>query len=230
MTNTHRKTTNRTAARIAAVSAFGIGAAIAVPGLAAAQDAPAESPTASLEGIAGEEGSLEGAVGTDLAIDAGSLALNLNLDAETPNPGSVELGSLGVSPNTGSGLVDGDSGSGSSEEGDDAEGGSGSLDTGSLTGGSEDTETGAAEGTADEAPAEDSGSLGSAEEAPAEDDADAPAEGDTEETGSLSGSLAGLSSGAEDGADEGTDADTDTGEVADDATGDEATATTGSLG
>ena len=107
MTNTHRKTTNRTTAKIAAVGAFGIGAAIAFPGLAAAQDATTpEGPTASLENLAGEEGSLsdltgedgslEGALGTDLALDAGSLALNVNLDAETPNPGSVELGSLGV--------------------------------------------------------------------------------------------------------------------------------------
>ena len=37
MTNTHRKTTNRTTAKIAAVGAFGLGAAIAFPGLAAAE-------------------------------------------------------------------------------------------------------------------------------------------------------------------------------------------------
>lgn len=207
MTNTHRKTTNHTTAKIAAVGAFGLGAAIAFPGLAAAQtDAPTD-PTASLEDLAGEDGSLEGALGTDLNLDLGSLTFNLNLDAETPNPGSVELGSLGVSPNTGSALIDGTSGSaeddtetdtgsatGSADEdatGDDAD--SGSLDLGSL-------------GSADEAPADEataeapatSGSLGSSDEATDEAPAD---EAPTDETGSLSGSLAGLSSGAEDDAD-----------------------------
>lgn len=146
MTNTHRKTTNRTTAKIAAVGAFGIGAAIAFPGLAAAEDAGTPTdPTASLAEATGEDGSLEelpvdqssveGALGTELAVDLGSLTFNLNLDAETPNPGSVELGSLGVSPNTGSGLIDGDSasasGSGDEAEEEPAET-SGSLDTGSL--------------------------------------------------------------------------------------------------
>lgn len=198
MTNTHRKTTNRTTAKIAAVGAFGLGAAIAFPGLAAAQTEAPTDPTASLEDLAGEDGSLEGALGTDLNLDLGSLTFNLNLDAETPNPGSVELGSLGVSPNTGSALIDGTSGSaeddtetdtgsatGSADEdatGDDAD--SGSLDLGSL-------------GSADEAPAT-SGSLGSSDEATDEAPAD---EAPTDETGSLSGSLAGLSSGAEDDAD-----------------------------
>ena len=84
MTNTHRKTTNRTTAKIAAVGAFGIGAAIAFPGLAAAQEAPApESPTASLSDLGGEDGSVEGALGTNVELDMGSLAFNLNLDAET---------------------------------------------------------------------------------------------------------------------------------------------------
>lgn len=185
MTNTHRKTTNRTTAKIAAVGAFGIGAAIAFPGLAAAQEAPApESPTASLSDLGGEDGSVEGALGTDLELEMGSLAFNLNLDAETPNPGSVEFGSLGVSPNTGSGLIDGDSGSGSAEDetGEDETGeDSGSLDTGSLPGsGDEDatgeTETGSAAGSSDDDAADES-----------------------EETGSLdTGSLASLSSGAED--------------------------------
>ncbi|MCT1638389.1 MULTISPECIES: hypothetical protein [Dietzia] len=145
MTNTHRKTTNRTTAKIAAVGAFGIGAAIAFPGLAAAQTNAPTDPTASLAEATGEDGSLEelpvdqssveGALGTELAVDLGSLTFNLNLDAETPNPGSVELGSLGVSPNTGSGLIDGDSasasGSGDEAEEEPAET-SGSLDTGSL--------------------------------------------------------------------------------------------------
>ena len=44
MTNTHRKTTNRTTAKIAAVGAFGIGAAIAFPGLAAALNSRHISP------------------------------------------------------------------------------------------------------------------------------------------------------------------------------------------
>lgn len=143
MTNTHRKTTTRTTARIAAVGAFGIGAAIAVPGLAAAQEpAPEPSATSSLEGLTaqdgslaeltGDEGSLQGALGTDLNLDLGSLALNLNLDAETPTPGSVEFGSLGVSPNTGSQILDG--GSAEGDAGDD----SGSLSTGSLGQGSSD--------------------------------------------------------------------------------------------
>src|SRR5690606_36614152 len=48
MTNTHRKTTNRTTAKIAAVGAFGLGAAIAFPGLAAAQTEAPTDPTASL--------------------------------------------------------------------------------------------------------------------------------------------------------------------------------------
>ncbi|MBB1025333.1 hypothetical protein G6019_13060, partial [Dietzia sp. DQ12-76] len=131
MTNTHRKTTNRTTAKIAAVGAFGLGAAIAFPGLAAAQEAPSGSleglagDTGSLTEIAGEDGSLgDLGLGTDLAVDLGSLAFNLNLDAEASNPGSVELGSLGVSPNTGSALIDGGA----------ADAGTGSLDTGSLTG------------------------------------------------------------------------------------------------
>ena len=145
MTNTHRKTTNRTTAKIAAVGAFGIGAAIAFPGLAAAQTNAPTDPTASLAEATGEDGSLEelpvdqssveGALGTELAVDLGSLTFNLNLDAETPNPGSVELGSLGVSPNTGSGLIDGDSASASGSGGgaeEEPAGTSGSLDTGSL--------------------------------------------------------------------------------------------------
>ena len=202
MTNTHRKTTNRTTAKIAAVGAFGIGAAIAFPGLAAAQDAGTPTdPTASLAEATGEDGSLEGALGTDLGIDLGSLSFNLNLDAEAPNPGSVEFGSLGVSPNTGSEAIDGggpaadsDSlGSGEGEADDDAtEEAGGSLDLGSLGSSEEpadDTETGAATGEAA------SGSLGSGDEAT--DDAAAD---DETETGSLSGSLAGLSSGAEDDA------------------------------
>ena len=182
MTNTHRKTTTRTTAKIAAVGAFGVGAAIAFPGLAAAEDAPAENPAASLENLGGEEGSLEGGLGTDLAVDAGSLSFNLNLDAEAPNPGSVEFGSLGVSPNTGSDLIDG--GTGSGEEAAPAED-SGSLDTGSL--GSDDaegTDEGTDEGTENEAPAEETGSI------------------DT-------GSLAGLSSGAEDDAADDTEETTD---------------------
>lgn len=190
MTNTHRKTTNRTTAKIAAVGAFGIGAAIAFPGLAAAQGATTpEGPTASLENLAGEEGSLEGALGTDLALDAGSLALNVNLDAETPNPGSVELGSLGVSPNTGSDLVDGGTGSGSADEDatDDAEE-TGSLDTGSLPGSSEENEDVAAAAETDT----DTGSAASSE-----DDTTAT-DDEAEETGSIdTGSLAGLSSGAD---------------------------------
>lgn len=200
MTNTHRKTTNRTTAKIAAVGAFGIGAAIAFPGLAAAQDATTpEGPTASLENLAGEEGSLsdltgedgslEGALGTDLALDAGSLALNVNLDAETPNPGSVEFGSLGVSPNTGSDLVDGGTGSGSADEDatDDAEE-TGSLDTGSLPGSSEENEDVAAAAETDT----DTGSAASSE-----DDTTAT-DDEAEETGSIdTGSLAGLSSGAD---------------------------------
>ncbi|UVE94245.1 hypothetical protein [Dietzia sp. B32] len=217
MTNTHRKTTNRTTAKIAAVGAFGLGAAIAFPGLAAAQTEAPTDPTASLAEIAGEDGSLQGALGTDVNLDLGSLAVNLNLDAETPNPGSVELGSLGVSPNTGSALVDGESGSGSAEEetqtgaatgsagedaADDESTSGGSLDTGSLTGGSDD----ATEGTGDvataaaveEAPAT-SGSLGSGDETTDEAPTDeTPADETATETGSLSGSLAGLSSGAED--------------------------------
>lgn len=201
MTNTHRKTTNRTTAKIAAVGAFGIGAAIAFPGLAAAQEAPEpESPTASLENLAGENGSVEGALGTDIALDMGSLSFNLNLDAETPNPGSVEFGSLGVSPNTGSGLIDGDSGSGSAEEEPTEE--AGSLDTGSLPGSSDEDAT---EETG-------TGSAGSSDDDATTDE--------TEETGSLDvGSLAGLSSGAED--------DTDNGDTTGDTT---ETAATGSLG
>ena len=187
MTNTHRKTTTRTTAKIAAVGAFGVGAAIAFPGLAAAEDAPAENPAASLENLGGEEGSLEGGLGTDLAVDAGSLSFNLNLDAEAPNPGSVEFGSLGVSPNTGSDLIDG--GTGSGEEEAPAED-SGSLDTGSL--GSDDAE-GTDEGTENEAPAEDSGSLDTGSLAGlssgAEDDAADDTEEATDEATATTGSL-----------------------------------------
>uniref|UniRef100_UPI001E62DACD hypothetical protein n=1 Tax=Dietzia sp. SYD-A1 TaxID=2780141 RepID=UPI001E62DACD len=186
MTNTHRKTTNRTTAKIAAVGAFGLGAAIAFPGLAAAQEAPSGSleglagDTGSLTEIAGEDGSLgDLGLGTDLAVDLGSLAFNLNLDAEASNPGSVELGSLGVSPNTGSALIDGGA----------ADAGTGSLDTGSLTGSADegtDTDTGSLTGSADEGTDTDTGSLtGSADE------------GTDTDTGSLTGELAGLSSGAE---------------------------------
>lgn len=81
--------------------AFGLGAAIAFPGLAAAQVSPTD-PTASLEDRAGDGGSLEGALGTDLNLDLGSLTFNLNLDAETPNPGSDSLADLS------SGAEDGD--------------------------------------------------------------------------------------------------------------------------
>jgi len=223
MTNTHRKTTTSTTAKIAAVGAFGIGAAIAFPGLAAAQtEAPSTPDTGSLESITGEDGSLagatgedgslesltgedgslEGALGTNLDLDLGSLALTVNLDAEAPTPGSIELGSLGVSPNTGSDAVDG----GSAENG---------------------TQTGAATGDEGVGGSLDLGSLGSSEEptadvaaAAADVDEDATVdEGTAEEgatTGSLSGSLAGLSSEA----------------PADDAgeTGDDAAAGTGSLG
>ena len=226
MTNTHRKTTSSTTAKIAAVGAFGIGAAIAFPGLAAAQtEAPGTPDTGSLESITGadgslagatgedgslesltgEDGSLEGALGTNLDLDLGSLALTVNLDAEAPTPGSIELGSLGVSPNTGSDAVDG----GSAENG---------TQTGAATG---DEGTDGAGGSLD------LGSLGSSEEptadvaaAAADVDEDATVdEGTAEEgttTGSLSGSLAGLSSEA----------------PADDAgeTGDDAAAGTGSLG
>ena len=145
MTNTQRKTTSTTA-KIAAVGAFGIGAAIAFPGMAAAQTDPAPTPdTGTLENIFGDEGSVgdvtaedgslaeltsedgsladlpggeasvEALLETDLSVDVGSLTLDLQLDAEAPNPGSVELGSLGVSPNTGSALIDGDAGAGSAE-------------------------------------------------------------------------------------------------------------------
>lgn len=216
MTNTHRKITNRTTAKIAAVGAFGLGAAIAFPGLAAAQTEAPTDPTASLEDLAGEDGSLEGALGTDLNLDLGSLTFNLNLDAETPNPGSVELGSLGVSPNTGSALIDGTSGSAeddtetntgsatgsADEDATDADVDSGSLDLGSL--GSSDETTDDTDGVAtaavvEEAPAT-SGSLGSSDEATDGVPADETAADETAaETGSLSGSLAGLSSGAEDG-------------------------------
>lgn len=204
MTNTHRKTTNRTTAKIAAVGAFGLGAAIAFPGLAAAQanETPTD-PTASLANAFGEDGSLEGALETALAVDAGSLTFNLNLDAETPNPGSVELGSLGVSPNTGSGLIDGDSGSaeeeaeeetgddsgslGSGDDGDANNGDSGSLDLGSL-GSSDETATDPVDDAGD------SGSLGSGDGTATE-----PVTGDpAADTGSLSDSLAGLSSDAAD--------------------------------
>lgn len=171
MTNTHRKTTTRTTAKIAAVGAFGVGAAIAFPGLAAAQDDPAENPAASLENLGGEEGSLEGGLGTDLAVDAGSLSFNLNLDAEAPNPGSVEFGSLGVSPNTGSDLIDG--GTGSGEEEAPAE------DSGSL--GSEDAE-GTDEGNENEAPAEETGSLDTGSLAGLSSGAEDDAAGDTEQT------------------------------------------------
>ena len=163
MTNTQRKTTSTTA-KIAAVGAFGIGAAIAFPGMAAAQTDPAPTPdTGTLENIFGDEGSVgdvtaedgsladltseegpladlpggeasvEALLETDLSVDVGSLTLDLQLDAEAPNPGSVELGSLGVSPNTGSALIDGDdsgSGSGSgSAEGDTTT----DADTGTLS-------------------------------------------------------------------------------------------------
>ena len=171
MTNTHRKTTNRTTAKIAAVGAFGIGAAIAFPGLAAAEDAGTPTdPTASLAEATGEDGSLEGALGTDIGVDLGSLSFNLNLDAETPNTGSIEFGSLGVSPNTGSDAIDG---------------GGPAADSGSA-GEADDTAT-------DETTP---GSLGSGDESTD----DTAATDDESGTGSLSGSLAGLSSGAEDDA------------------------------
>ncbi|MVZ91796.1 hypothetical protein GQF49_15205 [Microbacter sp. ANSKLAB05] len=221
MTNTHRKVTNRTTAKIAAVGAFGLGAAIAFPGLAAAQTEAPTDPTASLEDLAGEDGSLEGALDTDLALDLGSLTFNLNLDAEAPNPGSVELGSLGVSPNTGSALIDGDSGSGGPEEdtqtgsatgsatdeetADDAD--SGSLDLGSLGSDetAEDTDGVATAAVVEETPAT-TGSLGSGDETTDENGIGE----DTAETGSLSDSLAGLSSGAEDGDEDDTTGKTDT--------------------
>ena len=207
MTNTHRKTTHRTAARIAAVSAFGIGAAIAAPGLAAAADTAPEGPAASVENLTGEDSSLEGALNTDLTLDVGSLALNLNLDAEAPNPGSIEFGSLGISPNTGSALIDGDTGSGSNEDKGGTAQGDGSLDTGSLTSGSDDAETTKPATVADQQTATPNaegsgllGSLGSTNEATEED----TVETENTDTGSLSGSLAGLSSNANGNGTEGT--------------------------
>lgn len=219
MTNTHRKTTTSTTAKIAAVGAFGIGAAIAFPGLAAAEETPAPD-TSSLAGVTaedgslsdmtGDEGSLQGALGTDIGLDLGSLALNVNLDAETPTPGSVDFGSVGVSPNTGSDAVDGGSGeSGDSATGSLASGSTGSADdeteaepaSGSLASSEDDT-------TAGDDTTADSGSVASSEDDPATGD-------DATETGSLSGALAGLSSGA---ADEGTEAPAE-----------DAAATTGSM-
>ena len=129
MTNTHRKPTARTTAKIATVGAFAVGAAIAFPGFAAAQDSsvPTESAesgsldagsleglpvdSASLEELPVDAASLEGTLGTDLNVDLGSLNIALALDASTPNPGSVELGSLGITPNTGSAVIDGEGGS-----------------------------------------------------------------------------------------------------------------------
>ena len=191
MTNTHRKTTtNRTTAKIAAVGAFGIGAAIALPGIASAQE-PAPETNGSLETIANAIPS-ESGLGTDLEADLGSLTFALNLDAGAEAPGSVNLGSVGVSPNTGSDLVDGGSGEatgslpGSSEDdapADDET--SGSLDMGSLGGGTGSLPGSSEEPTEDpDAPADDTGSLdmgsvtdlipGSSEE-PTEDP-DAPAD------------------------------------------------------
>ena len=94
MTNTHRRTTIGTTAKIAAVGAFGIGAAVALPGLAAAQDTTPSGPTASLESATGEDGSLSGTLGTALELDLGSVALDLGLDAQAPDTGSLESCSL----------------------------------------------------------------------------------------------------------------------------------------
>lgn len=179
MTNTHRKTTtNRTTAKIAAVGAFGVGAALALPGIASAAEAPAPA-----------DGSLENTtkavpagsnIDTGLKTDVGSLTLDLNLDAGAQTPGSVSFGSVGVSPNTGSDVVDnGSSAPGSSEDetenGDD----SGSLDMGSLGGG-----TGSLPGSS-----EDDGTT-----KPPADDTEGTGSLDT---GSITETLAGLSSGAE---------------------------------
>lgn len=177
MTNNHRKTTtNRNTARIAAVGAFGIGAAIALPGIASAQESPG-----SLEAVADAVPS-ESAIDTGVEADLGSLTFNLDLGAGATAPGSVSFGSLGVSPNTGSDVVDNGSGEGSSLPGSsddeaDENDANGSLDTGSLTG--------------------DSGSLPGSSEEPAdgEDDEDPAAD-----SGSLTEILAGLSAGSGDDA------------------------------
>lgn len=196
MTNTHRKTTtNRTTARIATVGAFGIGAAIALPGIASAQESPG-----SLESVANAIPS-ESAIDTGVEADLGSLTFNLDLGAGATAPGSVSFGSLGVSPNTGSDVVDNGSGEGSSLPGssDDAddeqdEETSGSLDLGSLPGSSDDE--------ADpEAPADDSGSLDLGSLPGSSDDEEA-ADGSLQ-FGSLIEILAGLSAGSGDDAAEG---------------------------
>lgn len=192
MTNTHRKTTtNRTTARIATVGAFGIGAAIALPGIASAQESPG-----SLESVANAIPS-ESAIDTGVEADLGSLTFNLDLGAGATAPGSVSFGSLGVSPNTGSDVVDNGSGEGSSLPGssDDADDGqdeetSGSLDLGSLGGGSGSL-PGSSDDEADEG--DNGGDTGTDEEA---------ADGSLQ-FGSLIEILAGLSAGSGDDAAEG---------------------------
>lgn len=220
MTNTHRKTTtNRTTARIATVGAFGIGAAIALPGIASAQESPG-----SLESVANAIPS-ESAIDTGVAADLGSLTFNLDLGAGASAPGSVSFGSLGVSPNTGSDVVDNGSGEGSSLPGssDDAddeqdEETSGSLDTGSL-GGDSGSLPGSSDDEADpEAPADDSGSLdlgslpGSSDDETEEGDNGGDTSTDEEaadgslQFGSLIEILAGLSAGSGDDAAEDAEA------------------------
>ena len=195
MTNTHRKTTtNRTTARIATVGAFGIGAAIALPGIASAQESPG-----SLESVANAIPS-ESAIDTGVEADLGSLTFNLDLGAGATAPGSVSFGSLGVSPNTGSDVVDNGSGEGSSLPGssDDAddeqdEETSGSLDTGSLGG-----DSGSLPGSSDDETEEgdNGGDTGNDEEA---------ADGSLQ-FGSLIEILAGLSAGSGDDAAEDAEA------------------------
>lgn len=217
MTNTHRKTTtNRNTARIAAVGAFGIGAAIALPGIASAQESPG-----SLESVANAIPS-ESAIDTGVEADLGSLTFNLDLGAGATAPGSVSFGSLGVSPNTGSDVVDNGSGEGSSlpgsseepadgEDDEDPTADSGSLDLGSLPGSSDDE--------ADpEAPADDSGSLdlgslpGSSDDETEEGDNGGDTSTDEEaadgslQFGSLIEILAGLSAGSGDDAAEDAEA------------------------
>lgn len=214
MTNTHRKTTtNRNTARIAAVGAFGIGAAIALPGIASAQESPG-----SLESVANAIPS-ESAIDTGVAADLGSLTFNLDLGAGASAPGSVSFGSLGVSPNTGSDVVDNGSGEGSSLPGssDDAddeqdEETSGSLDTGSL-GGDSGSLPGSSEepadGEDDEDPTADSGSLdlGSL---PGSSDDEADPEAPADDSGSLDlGSLPGSSDDEAEEGDNGGDTGND---------------------
>ena len=139
------QTSKTTMTKAVVAGAFGIGAAAAFPALAHAAEAPQqEAPAAGSSEIA--DTASQAATEGGIKVDSGSLKFELAGGAGAEAPGSVQLGSVGVSPNTGSDAVDNgsakgekpaddkkDDGTKTDDKKDEQKPADGSLDTGSLT-------------------------------------------------------------------------------------------------